>query len=634
MPSLWNQPPAAKTLTALPSVVERFTRLLVELTRQVWHPSSTFKGALAAISESAARGLGADRVTLWQYDEAKRLLHCIHFYDAASGNHGTPLTVEAISLEGDSYVAAMKQVRTFDADDAENLRSSDPISDAMLSYLRRHRIRSLLDAPAMLTGELQAVISHECVDRAREWSAEEITFAASMGDFLAMAYEIDRRHAAEAEVEHLRLHDAGSGLPNRDYMVELTRQRLALAGDGTTAVAMVHLRIDSFNGIAVTPDAPTSEEMMAILARRMRRFARSGVELARVSSDGLAFLISERVSKREVILLAERALALVQQDDWIDARVAPSAAAGIAFAEPGVDAQVLLRQAEEAAEHARAGNKFRYELFDSGRHDALVESLRIEHELRDAFADGQFEVHYQPEYDAHSCQWSAAEALVRRRHDGAVVSAADFISVAESSGLILPLGSWVLHQACEDASRWPPNAEGLQLALRVNISARQFDEGDLVGDVRMALAQSRLAPGRLWLEITETTLMRDIEHAKQLLQQIKGMGVGVAIDDFGTGYASLTYLKELPIDALKIDRSFVQCLPDGVVDSAIVQAVVGLARSLSIDVIAEGVELAEQQDALLAMGVRRMQGWRYGKAMPQADWCALLQIEAAPGKSR
>lgn len=628
MPSLWRELPGAKTVPGSPSEVERFTRLLVELTRQVWHPDCTFDAAIAAISRTAARGVGADRVSLWQYEEAGELLSCIHVYDAASDSHAAPSTREAIALGGGGYAAAMKEVRTFDASDVDDLGPADPMDNAMLGYLRRHRVRSLLDAPAMVTGELQAVISHECIDRAREWTAEETTFAASMGDFVAMAYEIGRRHAAEAEVEHLRLHDAATGLPNRDYMVELARQRLALADDGTT-VAVVHLRVDSFNGIATTAETPTPEEVMTVLAARMRRFARSDVELARVSSDGFAFLVSERLGKRRVIRLAERALALVQEDDWIDARVAPSAAAGIAFAEPGVDAHLLLRQAEEAAEHARSGHKFRYELFEAGRHDALVEGLRLERELRDAFADGEFEVHYQPEYDAQACRWSAAEALLRRRHGGVVSSAAEFIGVAESSGLILPLGSWVLLRACSDASRWPRNAAGDELPVRINVSARQFDEGGLVDDVRAALAQSGLAPGRLSLELTETTLMRDIDHARRLLEQLRGMGVGVAIDDFGTGYASLTYLKELPIDVLKIDRSFVQGLPRGEVDTAIVQAVVGLARSLRIDVVAEGVELEEQHDALLALGVRRMQGWRYGKATPQADWCALLQVPCA-----
>ena len=627
MPSLLKQHGGKSAGVSLnePTQTQQFTRILVELTRKVWHPDCTFETAIGVICTSAAEALGADRISIWQREESGDLLRCIQLYDASAGTHIDPSRLEALPLAGGEYVAAMKQVRSFDAGAAEELTESEPVTDAMFGYLRRHRVRSLLDAPAMAEGELLAVISHESIDRSREWSEEEATFAASMGDYVAMAYEISRRRAAEAEVEHLRLHDGATGLPNRDYMVEVARQRMA--GDGEPAIAVVHIRVDSFNGIATTAEAPTTDEVMGALARRMRRLQRTGIELARVRSDGLAFLVSGHMGERRVIQLAEQALLLVQDTEWVDASVAPSAAAGVAFAEPGMDSRVLLRQAEEAAEHARSGHKFRYEVYEEGHHDALVESLRFERELRDAFAEGQFEVHYQPEYDAHDRRWTAAEALVRRRHQGQLVSAADFIGVAESSGLILPLGSWVLHQACRDAAAWPVNADGSGLAVRINVSARQFDESDLANDVRLALAGSGLAAGRLSLEVTETTLMRDVDHAKSLLDQIKAMGVGVALDDFGTGYASLTYLKALPIDVLKIDRSFVQCLPSGVVDTAIVQAVVGLAGSLGIDVVAEGVELEEQHDALLAMGVRRMQGWRYGKAMPQAEWCDLL---AAP----
>ena len=624
MPSLSNHVRAiALARSTNPTQAQEFTRILVELARQVFHPEWTFESSLGAICTGAAEGLRADRVSIWQYEEAGNLLRCIQLYDPLHGSRNDP-SLEALPLAGGEYVDALKQVRSFDADAAEELADAEPIANPILGYLRRHRVRSLLDAPAISSGELLAVVSHESINQLRHWTEEEATFAASMGDYVAMAYEIARRRAAEAEVEHLRLHDGATGLPNRDYLVELARQRIANAGSEEGAIAVVHIRVDCFNGIATAADAPASDEVMATLAQRMRRFQRGGIELARVRSDGLAFLVSGKVGKRRVIQLAEQALLMVQNTEWVEASVTPGATGGIAFAEPGMDAMVLLRQAEEAAEHACSGNKFRYEVYEEGRHDALVESLRFEHELRDGFAEGQFEVHYQPEFDAHAGRWTAAEALVRRRHQGQVVAAAEFIAVAESSGLILPLGSWVLHQACRDAAQWPVNVDGSELAVRINVSARQFDEGDLVNDVRLALAQSGLVASRLSLEITETTLMHDVERAKDLLDQIKAMGVGVAIDDFGTGYASLTYLKALPIDVLKIDRSFVQGLPGGVVDMAIVQAVVGLAGSLGIEVIAEGVELEEQQDALLAMGVCRMQGWRYGKAMPQDDWCRLL----------
>jgi EAL domain-containing protein (putative c-di-GMP-specific phosphodiesterase class I) len=283
-----------------------------------------------------------------------------------------------------------------------------------------------------------------------------------------------------------------------------------------------------------------------------------------------------------------------------------------------------MRQAEEAAERARSRDNYSYEIFDIEHHAALVERLRFERALRDAFADGNLQLHYQPEYDADQHGWIAAEALLRWRDGDRLVVAADFIEVAETSALILPIGSWVLRRACLDAAQWPATAGGGYPTVRVNVSARQFDDSGLLEDVTAALADSGLRPERLCLEITETTLMRDIDRALDLLQQLKASGVQVAIDDFGTGYASLVYLKRLPVDVLKIDRSFVEGIPGNAADTAIVAAVFGLAESLGIEVVAEGVERIEQQHALQAIGVRRMQGWLYARAMDQSSVCQWL----------
>ena len=214
---------------------------------------------------------------------------------------------------------------------------------------------------------------------------------------------------------------------------------------------------------------------------------------------------------------------------------------------------------------------------------------------------------------------------MRWRHQGRLQAAAEFIEVLESSGQILSLGRWILHRACTDAAQWSGSPNQVAPTVRVNVSARQFEDASLSADVGDALATSGLAPERLCLEITETTLMRNIDHALGVLQQLKAIGVQVALDDFGTGYGSLVYLKRLPVDVIKIDRSFVDGLPGTTADTAIVKAVFGLAESMGLEVVAEGVERADQQLALQAIGVRRMQGWLFAKAMDQASLCALLR---------
>jgi len=612
--------PVALPPVDVPAAAERFTRALVELTRTVWHPDCTFDSALAAICAVAAGAMQVERVTAWRHDAAAGELRGLCAFDHETAD-AAAIEREAVLPLAD-YEEALADVRTFEAIEVEASGADAP--RGLRAYVQGHRIRSLLYAPAYLDGELLGVLCHESVDHVRHWTREEIAFAGSMGDYMAMAHEIARRRRAEAEVEHLRLHDADTGLGNRDWFVELVRQRLDSPRHAGEVLAVVHLLVDASGGVAWPAGAPTTDEVMARIAQQLRDFGSDHVDLARVRGNGFAFVLASGSRQRSVIALAERALAAVRAMTWAHPEVDPSASAGIAFADADGDARLLLRQAEEAAEHARTGDKFAYEVFDPTHHDTLVEALRFERALREAFAAGHFEVHYQPEYDAHAGQWVAAESLLRWRDGERLVVAGEFIGVVEASGLMLPVGRWVLQQACRDAVRWPPLPDGTPAAVRVNVSARQFDADGLVEDVNAALAGSGLAPQRLCLELTESTLMRDIEHALDVLQRLKAIGVQVAIDDFGTGYASLVYLRRLPVDVLKIDRSFVAGMPGAVTDTAIVRAVVGLAGSLGIDVIAEGVERLVQQEALQNIGVRRMQGWLYGKAMDQDSLCRLL----------
>jgi EAL domain-containing protein (putative c-di-GMP-specific phosphodiesterase class I)/GGDEF domain-containing protein len=616
--------PVALPPVDAPVAAERFTRALVELTRTVWHPDCTFDSALAAICTASAQALQVERVTAWRHDAQAGELRSLCTFDR-DAPAGSSEDREAVLPLAD-YAEALADVRTFETLEVETADVDADPAVGLRAYLQGHRIRALLYAPAYLDGELLGVLCHESVDRVRHWTCEEVTFAGSMGDYMAMAHEIARRRRAEAEVEHLRLHDADTGLGNRDYLVELLRQRLASPRHAGEMLAIVHLLVDASRGVAWPAGAPTIDEVMARIAHELRGLGSDHIELARVRANGFAFVLASGSRQRSVIALAERALATVRDLAWSHPEVDPSASAGIAFAEANAanDARVLLRQAEEAAEHARNSDKFAYEVFDPSHHDTLVEALRFERALREAFAEGRFEVHYQPEFDAHTGQWVAAESLLRWRDGDRLVVAGEFIGVVESSGLMLPVGRWVLQQACRDAVHWPLLPDGTPASVRVNVSARQFDADGLVEDVNAAIAGSGLAPQRLCLELTESTLMRDIDHALDVLQRLKAIGVQVAIDDFGTGYASLVYLRRLPVDVLKIDRSFVAGMPGAVTDTAIVRAVVGLAGSLGIDVIAEGVERLAQQQALQGIGVRRMQGWLYGKAMDQASVCRLL----------
>ena len=618
---------AKQGLVVTPSDGQRFTRALMTLTREIWHPDCSFDSALALICESAADALRVDRVNVWHYDRGAQRLRCIHAFSARERAHAGDDTLESLSLEGDDYVAGFEDVRAIDAADVRLHPSTASSLSELRTYLERHGIQALLDAPVRVEGEMLGVICHESTSGPRNWSHDEVTFAGSMGDFVAMAFEIVRRRRAEKEVQHLLLHDATTGLPNRDYLVELLRQRLAAPRAPGDVLAVVHVRVDASGGVALPDDAPTADDVMGQVALRLRQFSSNQVHLARVRADGFAFVLEGSTAQRNAVRLAERCIAAVRGLQWDLKDLLPGATAGIAYAEDAADrgARLLMRQAESAADRAREHDKFGYQVFDLEHHDALLNRLRLERALRDAPANGEFELHYQPEYDTTTQTWVAAEALLRWRHQGRLLAAAEFIEVLESSGQILSLGRWVLHRACTDASQWSGSANQVAPTVRVNVSARQFEDAALAADVGDALAASGLAPERLCLELTETTLMRNIEHALGVLQQLKSFGVQVALDDFGTGYGSLVYLKRLPVDVIKIDRSFVEGLPGTTADTAIVKAVFGLAESMGLEVVAEGVERTDQQLALQAIGVRRMQGWLFAKAMDQTSLCALLR---------
>ena len=613
-------------LDVTPSDGQRFTRALVALTRAIWHPDCSFDSALALICKIAADALRVERVNVWHYDRGAQRLRCIHDFSARERAHAGGDTLESLSLEGDDYVAGFEHVRAIDAADVRLHPSTASSLSELRTYLERHGIQALLDAPVRVEGEMIGVICHESTDGPRLWSHDEITFAGSMGDFVAMAFEIVRRRRAEKEVQHLLLHDATTGLPNRDYLVELLRQRLAAPRAPGDVLAVVHVRIDASGGVALPEDAPTADDVMGQVALRLRQLGSNQAHLARVRADGFAFVLEGSTAQRNAVRLAERCIAAVRGLQWELKDLLPGASVGIAYAGESAErgARLLMRQAESAADRACEHDKFGYQVFDLEHHDALLKRLRLERALRDAPANGEFELHYQPEYDATTQTWVAAEALLRWRQEGRLLAAAEFIEVLESAGQILSLGRWILHRACADAAQWASAPNQVAPTVRVNLSARQFEDATLAADVGDALAASGLAPERLCLEITETTLMRNLDHALGVLQRLKAFGVQVALDDFGTGYGSLVYLKRLPVDVIKIDRSFVDGLPGTTADIAIVKAVFGLAESLDLEVVAEGVERADQQLALQAIGVRRMQGWLFAKAMDQASLCALL----------
>ncbi len=596
----------------------RHNHALVALARQIWHADCTLDTALSLICETAADTLDIERVNIWKVDPADCTLRCIHAYQHSTGVHNMPGYDETLDYDS-AYGALLHEVRVIDAADVTRDGTVWASQAALGAYLKKHRICSLLDAPIRSEGELLGVICHEHVDTRRTWSPEDEAFAGSIGDYVAMAHEIVRRRDAESRLRFLERHDPDTELPNRDHLLEVTHLALLPNHAGDVGLAAIHLQLEAqprAQGDANDKDADT--EVLLAAAETLRASLGESVTLARVRDDAFALLPHRHLHETDALNLAEQCIELIQQSAADAGAQHAGVSVGIAFsrdlAAPSADA--LLRNAELASQRARRSGHNRCEVFDAEHHRGLLVRLRTEQALRDAFAQQRLRVHYQPEVDLNDGHWVAAEALLRwEDEDGTLRVAGEFIDVAEASGLIVPVGRWVLMEACRAAIRWPQR-NGAAPVLRVNVSARQFEQAGLVADVANALSASGLDPSRLCLELTETALLRDQSSATDILLRLRALGLGIALDDFGTGFSSLAYLKDLPIDALKLDRRFITGLPHDRYDVAIVHAVATLARETGLDVIAEGVELEQQAQALRESGIQHAQGFLYAPALP------------------
>ena len=583
----------------------RHNHALVSMARRVWQRDCTLHDALAVICETAADTLEVERVNVWRIAPDTHTLACMHHYERSSGRHDpTPGTTLQV---GPGYGAALDDVRVVDYAGAARFDVDGELS----GYLRAHGIGSMLDAPVRIAGELVGVACHEHVGPVRVWSPEDHAFAGSIGDYVAMACEIDRRRQLEGRVRYLELHDPHTDLPNRDHLLEVVHAALKPMHGGDIGLVAIHLHID-----ASPHEGDADNRLLVRVAECLRSELGESATLARVRGDAFAVLPHRHLHETEALNVAERCIELVERC-LADQGTQTVVSAGIAFsrdlAAPSADH--LLRNAETASHRARNGRHNHCEVFDAEHHRGLLARLRIERSLREAFADGRLRVQYQPEVRIADGRWLAAEALLRWiDEDGVVHAACEFIDVAEASGLIVPFGRQVLADACREARRWPAR-QGLAPKLRVNLSARQFEQAGLVDDVAGILAETGLQPGRLCLELTETALLPDIGVAVRTLSQLRELGVGVALDDFGVGYSSLAYLKRLPIDVLKLDRSFIAGLPHDPYDLAIVQAVTGLARKVGIEIVAEGVETQAQAQALRDCGIGRAQGFLYARPL-------------------
>jgi diguanylate cyclase (GGDEF)-like protein len=428
------------------------------------------------------------------------------------------------------------------------------------------------------------------------------------------------RERAEHELAHQALHDPLTGLANRMLLIDRLTQALARSERRRKSVAVMFLDLDRFKVINDSLGHETGDRVLVCVADRLRRFLRPEDSASRLGGDEFVVLCEDLASERDAIDIAERLAQSVQQPIALDTgELVVTTSIGVALGKAVADSpEALVRDADAAMYQAKDGGRARYELFDSDTRVRAVKRLKTENELRRAIDAGGLRLHYQPLVRLGDQRIAALEALVRWQHpERGLLPPAEFIPVAEETGLIAPLGAWVLEEACRQSARWQQAApEGPPLRIAVNVSVRQLDVPQFEEAVRSVLAETGIDPMTLSLELTETVLMEAAPPTLATLRRLRELGVRLAIDDFGTGYSSLSYLKRFQVDTLKVDRSFVKGLGVDPEDSAIVAAVVSLAHNLGLSAVAEGVETTKQLNHLRLLDCDLAQGYYFAYPQP------------------
>jgi diguanylate cyclase (GGDEF)-like protein/PAS domain S-box-containing protein len=463
----------------------------------------------------------------------------------------------------------------------------------------------------------------------RDVHAGEVDYAQALANVLADAFE---RQATEDDIRHRALHDPLTGLPNRVLFLDRLQQALARMRRRSALSAILFLDFDRFKLVNDSLGHKVGDELLAAASPRLKQALRSSDTVARFGGDEFVILLEDIAGEHEAVEMAERIASvfarpfvLAGQEHFVTTSI------GIALAEGGELAEDLVRNADAAMYRAKDRGRGRYELFDEVMRGRAVSRLRVQNDLRRALERDELRLAYQPVVSLRDDSIVSVEALVRWEHpQRGLVPPADFITVAEENGLIEPIGRWVLEHACRQAAAWyDARPDAAPLAISVNLSAVQLQNRSLAEIVAGELRGAGLDPSCLTLEITESVMVGEDEALTGALKALKATGVRLVLDDFGTGYSSLAYLTHLPLDALKVDRSFVDGLGTEAHDTAITEAIIAMSHALSLEVVGEGVETTLQIAELRRLGCDLAQGYHFSRPVPAQEITRMLQHGSA-----
>jgi diguanylate cyclase (GGDEF)-like protein/PAS domain S-box-containing protein len=566
-------------------------------------------GTAKALRRSEARLANAQRIARlghWEWDVEADRLRCSEMVFAILGT-------DPDAFDG-NFVGLLNHIHRHDRRRvARNVRNA----------VRRHRSLGM-DCRVVRPGGSVHVVRLE---------AEVLCDDAGQPTHLVgTVQDITERREAEDRIRHLALHDTLTDLPNRVLFKERLVQTLDRARVSGRRAAVLFVGLDRFNRINASLGYDLGDQLLKEAALRLTACLKDATpaaghaEISRFGGDEFTVVLADVAGPEEVATVAGRILDILSETYVLGGReVFTTTSIGIALCpEDGDRVVALLKNADAALRHAKRRGKNNFQFYTAAMNADAERRLDMESKLRRALENDEISLHYQPKVETASGRLTGVEALIRWHHpELGNVPPSDFIPLAEETGLIVSIGEWVLATACAQAVRW--RDEGLMLPqVAVNLSARQFWHDDLARTVGRVLAETGLEPERLELELTESTIMRDAEATIAALRALKGMGVKLAVDDFGTGYSSLGYLQRFPIDALKVDRSFIRDVTTNADSAAITRTVIAMGRNLNLTVVAEGVETGAQFDFLREEGCHQVQGYLISRPLPAAEMTRLL----------
>jgi diguanylate cyclase (GGDEF)-like protein len=600
-----------------------------------------FRKVIGAELDDAGSMAAAELAILGE-SAPSRVRHAFEIDSAFQGQEGVARVRQALD-EGRPYALAFVDMRMPPGWDGlqtiERLWAIDP--DVQVVICSAHSDYDWSDVVSRLDNSDKLLVikkpfeAIEVIQSAnaltRKWQNERIVRRQVETLEQAVVVRTESLESANKQLRHLATHDALTGLPNRVLMDDRISQSIRLADRQKQSFAVMLLDLDRFKSVNDYLGHRAGDELLREVARRLKGVVREVDTVTRLGGDEFVLIITpspERDAAQQAATRIIDALQAPVRVAGVDMHTSPSI--GIAlYPDDAVTAEILLAHADAAMYCAkqRGGNNF--QCFLPGMNTAALDKVRLESDLRVALEQGEFELHYQPKVNTATGQMHGAEALLRWTHPvRGAISPAEFIPVAEECGLIGIIGAWVMREACRQARAW--QLAGLPpLRVAVNLSPSQFRQGNIVAMIRDALGDAGLEARYLEIELTETAVMTDAEESIAILEKLSAMGVLVSVDDFGTGYSSMSYLRRFPIDKLKIDRSFISEVMTRPDDASIVRAIVSLAHSLRLKVVAEGVESPEQLEFLRSVGCDQYQGYHFSRALPASQFETLVRSQQA-----